>query len=327
MPCCAEPAHFWLSASSTAPGGPEAPTINIANNGTGQVYVWGRPMTDRKVANLSLNLIASQPGIDFSDTGITVYNTVGGPAQRFEFISDASSVPPLRSTRTRAQVIAGQTDSIRGLQGFTLLPSPTIRGIGAKCVDGESGCFLAADGQPAWLVASASFTAIVPASVTELFLQVGEHGINHETVLPGDYDFNSVVENDDYGIWRNNFGSNNALWADGNDNGVVDAADYVLWRKNLGGIGVVETTSLTSARFGVGPITGVPEPIYNAATDRQTTFTNDHADAVIQIATAGSGGSTLGEGVPEPSSLLLFLGSVLVLATGRPALRRSSGRY
>src|SRR5262245_7879373 len=103
-PCGGEPAHFWLSASNTAPGGPEAPTLNVSSTGTGQIYIWGRPMTDRKVVNLSLNLIASQPGIDFLDTGITVFNTINGPLQRFEFVSDASSTPALLSTRTRTQV-------------------------------------------------------------------------------------------------------------------------------------------------------------------------------------------------------------------------------
>src|SRR6187431_3234753 len=146
MPCCAEPAQFWLSASNTAPGGPDAPTINVPISGNGQVYIWGRPATDRKIQNLSLNLMALQAGIDFLDTGITVFNPLSGPAQRYEFVSDETSVPAVRSTRTRSQVIAGQTDSIRGMQGFTLLPNPAIRGVGAKCVAGETNCFLAADG-------------------------------------------------------------------------------------------------------------------------------------------------------------------------------------
>src|SRR4029079_12032245 len=95
---------------------------------------------------ISLNLIASQAGIDFLDTGITVHNTINGQANRFEFVSDASTAPPLRSTRTRAQVIAGQADSIRGLQGFTLLPTSSIRGIGTKCAGSDAGWFLFSSG-------------------------------------------------------------------------------------------------------------------------------------------------------------------------------------
>jgi hypothetical protein len=262
-------------------------------------------MTDRKVANMSLDLVASGPGIDFLDTGIIVYNSVNASAQRFELISDANSVPPVRSTRTRAQVVAGQADSIRGLQGFTQIPSPTIRGIGNKCVAGETGCFIATDGAPAWLIASASYAAILTGSSTNLFLQIGERGLNHETVLPGDYDFNSFVDGDDVHAWRTGFGSNTSAWADGNNDHVVDAADYVVWRKNQGGTGVVETSDLTSIRFGVGTVAGVPEPIYNGLTDRQMTFTSDHADAVIQVAMSGSGGGAVG--VPEPSSLFLLV--------------------
>ena len=325
MPCAAEPAHFWLSASSTAPAGPEAPTLNIASTGNGQIHIWGRPATDKKVRNLSLNLVAMQPGIDFADTGIILHNTISGPTQRFEFVADASAVPPLVSSRTRTQVAAGQADGIRGLQGFTLLPSLTSRGIGTKCVAGETGCFLAADGEPAWLIASVSFTAMLPGSTTELFLQVGEHGINHETVLPGDHDFNGVVERSDYEAWKASFGSTAASFADGNNNGIVDAADYALWRNNEHAMGVVEPTSMTSVRFGIGPITGVPEPIYNAATDRQTNFTSDHPDALIQVAVVGSGVTTSGHVVPEPPAVFAFLAGVLLLAACRPKLRRPNG--
>jgi hypothetical protein len=303
--CCpAQPAHFWLSTSSVSPSGPEAPTINVSNNGTAQIHVWGRPIEAKKFDNFSLNIVATQAGIDFLNTGIVVYNNITGPVQRFELVSDSSSVPAVQSTRTRAQVLAGQADSIRGLQGFTLMPSSTIRGVGATCVAGEANCFLAADGLPAWLVASVSFTALQPASMTEVFLQIGERGINHAAVLPGDHDFNGVVDDDDYGSWRHDFASNAAAWADSNLDGVVDVADYVAWRKNFGGFGVAESSSLTSVLFGIGPTAGVPEPTYDGFSNRQVTLTGDHADALIQVAASGGGGIA---GVPEPSTLVSFL--------------------
>jgi hypothetical protein len=208
--------------------------------------------------------------------------------------------------------MAGQADSIRGLQGFTQIPSPTIRGIGMKCVAGETGCFTTADGQPAWLIASVSYAAIQAGSATNVFLQIGERGLNHETVLAGDYDFNSAVNADDFVSWRNGFGSSNSSWADGNNDGQVNASDYVVWRKNDGGMGQVELSNLTSIRFGVGPVPGVPEPVYNGQTDRQVNLPGDHADAVIQVAMSGGGGIA---SVPEPTShLVSWAGGLVALS-------------
>lgn len=58
--------------------------------------------------------------------------------------------------------------------------------------------------------------------------------IRYLNPLQGDYDIDGVVDADDYTVWKNNFGSNLLLAADGNRNGVVDAGDYTVWRDNLG---------------------------------------------------------------------------------------------
>ena len=53
-------------------------------------------------------------------------------------------------------------------------------------------------------------------------------------VAPGDYDQDGVVDDADYTLWKNSFGTTgDDLMADGNNDGVVDAADYVVWRDNL----------------------------------------------------------------------------------------------
>ncbi len=71
-----------------------------------------------------------------------------------------------------------------------------------------------------------------------------------ECGLSGDYDCSGTVDNADYDLWRNTFGSSTSLSADGNANGIVDAADYVVWRDHSGA-GVGSTTNASNP---------VPEP-------------------------------------------------------------------
>ncbi|TWT76891.1 ASPIC and UnbV [Posidoniimonas polymericola] len=54
-------------------------------------------------------------------------------------------------------------------------------------------------------------------------------------VLPGDYNFDGVVDAADYTLWRDAENLTGAyLPADGNGDGVVDADDYLVWRTNFG---------------------------------------------------------------------------------------------
>ncbi len=53
--------------------------------------------------------------------------------------------------------------------------------------------------------------------------------------LPGDYNFDGVVDAADYTVWRDSFGQlGTGLAADGNGDGEVDAADYAIWTSNYG---------------------------------------------------------------------------------------------
>jgi subtilisin family serine protease len=51
--------------------------------------------------------------------------------------------------------------------------------------------------------------------------------------IPGDYDGNGRVEQNDYNVWVNAFSTGN-LAADGNGDGSIDGADYTVWRDRMG---------------------------------------------------------------------------------------------
>ncbi len=59
-------------------------------------------------------------------------------------------------------------------------------------------------------------------------LRVDVGAFEFRAFLPGDYDHDDDVDADDYGVWKQNFGSTSNLFADGNGNGRVDAADYTV---------------------------------------------------------------------------------------------------
>ena len=75
--------------------------------------------------------------------------------------------------------------------------------------------------------------------------------VDFAPLIPGDYDRNGIVEQNDYDVWESNFNSTIALNADGNGNGIVDAADFTVWRDNLG-----RTSVLTG-------VAGTPLPTVN----------------------------------------------------------------
>jgi hypothetical protein len=78
-----------------------------------------------------------------------------------------------------------------------------------------------------------------------------------ELTVSGDYLVDGVVNQLDYGVWRQSFGSTTMLDADGNLDGIVNAADYLVWRKNFGL--QANTISGGAAMPALSP-SAVPEP-------------------------------------------------------------------
>jgi len=79
-----------------------------------------------------------------------------------------------------------------------------------------------------------------------------------ELAVNGDYLPDGVVDQSDYGVWRQNYGSTTLLSADGNLDGMVDTADYLVWRKNVGLqlAAAGQAASLSTLSFAAA----VPEP-------------------------------------------------------------------
>ncbi len=79
---------------------------------------------------------------------------------------------------------------------------------------------------------------------TELYEDTGDGGptgvgariyrVRYVNLLAGDYNIDGIVDENDYSVWKETFGSNLLLAADGNGDGRVDAADFTVWRNNLG---------------------------------------------------------------------------------------------
>lgn len=78
----------------------------------------------------------------------------------------------------------------------------------------------------------ADFNALSEQSVGQQNVVFSITSISSFPVVPGDYDFNGIVNDADYDVWKSAYGSTSNLSADGNRNGIVDAADFTVWRDN-----------------------------------------------------------------------------------------------
>jgi hypothetical protein len=295
-PLGASGADFWLSTKGDVTPGPERVVASI-NPGTPlRLYVWGRPTAGRVLRSVSLNLVASAPGLDLVDGSFSFRNDAGAGRERFEHVLDSTTVPTLFSDQS-ALAAAATADSVLGINGFTLFPTSIIVGTPPACLSAETGCYAGA-GQVARPLFEFDVVGVTPLAASNLFLQVGDLGVIEYDLADGDYDFNGVVDLLDHAAWASGYGVSGVAASDGSADGAVNAADYTVWRDNLDAEGVLLSAADVGVRLGVDALGGI-EPLYSASIDRSVTLAGDDADAVLSVL---AGPAT---GVPEPSSAAL----------------------
>lgn len=81
---------------------------------------------------------------------------------------------------------------------------------------------------------------------------VGLLRVTAPETLQGDYNGDGVMNAADYVVWRNTFGSDTNLAADGDQSGMIDQGDYAVWVENFG---------MTATDHGTGnELETIPEP-------------------------------------------------------------------
>lgn len=182
----AQEARFWLSPCDTPPGS----EIPIDSNGVPWIaqpvgatnrtlHIWGQSTPGQVLESFSLNIVSSNPDIiEFvgGENLITVYNeeveNTGNPMQtRYQWVHDWTTGLDPDFSGDRITGMLGATLSGLGDSATGLNPD--------HCAD-DAQCFLDQVGIPAWLIASVTYDVVsLDADQTEIFLQIGQVGMNH----------------------------------------------------------------------------------------------------------------------------------------------------
>jgi hypothetical protein len=173
--------NFWLSRSNTssAPPGDVAAIPTLPPSG--KAYVWGRPDAGKTLLNWDLNIHTSSPGV-ISFTRVNVLNPLLGqitvprplpvtlPLKRYEFINDSSVSPNVVAPDGQSVLFAGFSVANTNTVGAGIGPQTTVPPFMDPNYDSSND---------SWLMAEITYEAI-GTGMTDLFLQIGVHGLNHQ---------------------------------------------------------------------------------------------------------------------------------------------------
>jgi hypothetical protein len=306
---------IWLSASGTVPPGSSFPTttedipvLTPYIGGSESIYIWGRPDSGFSLENISLNLVAETPGV-IAFTSATMFNpTFSGPATRFEYVDSPPASPNL----------------IEGIEGLTIFNEGSLAAVGiGSSAEAGTGYYFLDGADPSWLIASVTYDVLSTGegTETELFLEIGPLGMNHDGYDTNDHSVifghamdtpiidvcvpdregcNNIYRGFHTGYYYDALVIPRVLPGDADRNGAVEQADFDVWRVSFG-----STTLLAADHNGNGTV--------------------DAADYVIWRKylgqSAGSGGAI---GVPEPSAAAAaFIALTALLAVRRLSCGRA----
>jgi CSLREA domain-containing protein len=167
------------------------------------------PLIDESIvaANIDPTGVAPDVRIDPMGAPITVrFSLIGGPAMLGPLVYNGGPTF-LDGTKLPTQA---------------LLPgSPAINA-------GDPAAVAGANGVPQFDERGTPFTRVFGGRIDIGAIE------SQPNPLPGDYNFDGVVDAADYIVWRATLGATNDLRADGNGNSIVDNGDYTFWQTHFG---------------------------------------------------------------------------------------------
>ncbi len=290
-------ANFWISVNDN---GPHVPVIEVLPGGSASFDIWARPAAGRTLGGFSLDVESTvENQIEFQWVEVPNPSTLLRNTNRHQLVFDSNTTwsyvfdEQIINRSFNQEHLTG--DRIEGFMGGTFVNDSDLEnngiGIGPAC--DPVHCTMIS-GEPAWRVATVDFLAGATEGSTEIFMDIGEHGVWHldevatdTTILFGDP---TDGDPDDRYSWplvgegAPLAGLPDAIVnvvaqlsnADFNDSGLVDGADYLIWQQGLGvGTtngegdanydGVVDDYDfqIWESQYGTSPaapVTAVPEP-------------------------------------------------------------------
>lgn len=306
--------NFWLSPSGNVEAGSQPPASPSAipvveqpvDTPAGSVFIWGRPDPGKTLANWSLNLLSSNPSVlTLTQSQVAPWNPVLGDT------GTPSSKPIVRWENVGEPTGSGA--AINGIQGFSIYGVDQV-GVG---IGPDSTGLVYADPfynaeSNAWLLARVDYLLSGVVGQTDLFLQLGEFGLNNfgesssetsavlgaltDTPLNADTDRQILSSTADLTI---SVVEIDPVTGDYDGNGVVESDDYLVWRQSYG-----STTNLAADGNGDSVVDAADYVIWR-----------DNLETTSSVPVASNGSTA-----PEPSSMLLLfvVGGVFASPGRRP---------